>query len=81
VETIKSIPEAITQDVKIFLMTYKSNLLESMLMPLIGLFIKVEFLTIVVPTLIMELSLLDMMKNKIGLSETLGDLLGVFLDI
>jgi hypothetical protein len=62
-------------------MTYKSNLLESMLMPLIGLFIKVEFLTIVVPTLIMELSLLDMMKNKIGLSETLGDLLGVFLDI
>jgi hypothetical protein len=81
VETIKSIPEAITQDVKIFLMTYKSNLLESMLMPLIGLFIKVEFLTIVVPTLIMELSLLDMMQNKIGLSETLGDLLGVFLDI
>jgi hypothetical protein len=62
-------------------MTYKSNLLESMLMPLIGLFIKVEFLTIVVPTLIMELSLLDMMQNKIGLSETLGDLLGVFLDI
>jgi hypothetical protein len=35
----------------------------------------------VVPTLIMELSLLDMMQNKIGLSETLGDLLGVFLDI
>lgn len=73
--------EAITPDAKIYLMIFKSNLLESMLMPLIGHFIKQESLITVELHLIMVLSLLAMMINKIGLLETLGDLLGEIMAI
>lgn len=46
-----------------------------------GAFIKEEFLTTAEPLLTMELSLQDTMKNKTGLSEILGDLLGEIVAI
>lgn len=80
-DNIKLMPEATIKDVKIFLMTSKSNPPVSMLMLPTGLFIREEYSIIVEPLLIMVLSLQVMMPLKIGLSETHGVLLGDLLDI